>query len=242
MSDYFSFGAYEYDREQQLCTFSYTSTKEGVTHHFTERLSLPKQSQRDNVPADLLDRVLSYLHLAIGTSYFKVFAPREVRLPAPLHPLEASFFKSLYTKGLGEFYYRNNLDINSAPSFPSDDQMESSSQRFGKKSEKILVGVGGGKDSVVAIELLKEAGYNPTLFVVETGETSPIVAAVSAATKLPILTVTRTIDPKLLNGIEGSYNGHIPKNHTLDRFLQAVPYLHFRVKKSPRWLPRERRR
>lgn len=226
MSDYFAFGSYVYDREQQRCTFSYTATKDGAEYHFTEHLLLPKQSHRDDIPADLLDRVLSYLHLAIGTSYFKVFAPTEVRLSAPLHPVEASFFSALYTKGLGEFYYRNNLNINTAPSFPSDGLMKSTSQRFGKKSDRILVGIGGGKDSIVAVELLKEAGYHPTLFVVETGEPSPIVASVAAATELPILTVTRTIDQKLFNGIEGSYNGHIPISsiYSLIGYLLAVLY------------------
>ncbi len=226
MNDYFAFGSYSYDREKQLCSFSYRSVKNGVEHDFTEQLTLPKLSNRDDVPAQLLDQVLSYLHLAIGTSYYKVFTQHEVRLPAELHPKEAEFFNELYTKGLGEFYFRNSLAITASSRFPASQSVERNSRRLGRKNDKVLVGVGGGKDSIVAIELLKESGYQPSLFVVETGERSPIVTAVTDTAQLPVLTVTRSIDSKLLSGIPGAHNGHIPVSsiYALIGYLLAVLY------------------
>lgn len=226
MSDYFAFGSYAYDREKQLCSFSYHCEKNGETYRFTEQLFLPKQSVRDDIPAELLDRILVYLHLAIGTSYYKLFTSPELRLSAPLNRTEADFFNLLYSKGLGEFYFRNHLDISSAPSFPTDPRIKRTAQRFGTKSDRMLVGVGGGKDSIVALELLKEAGYTPTLFTVITGDNNDIVSAVAERAKLPIMNVTRSIDPQLLAGIPGSFNGHIPISsiYSLIGYLLAVLY------------------
>ena len=68
----------------------------------------------DSAAADseALDRVFRLLLLACGVSYYKAFAPERVRCAAfPLDPATAAFFTDFYVKGLGEFAWRNGIDL-----------------------------------------------------------------------------------------------------------------------------------
>jgi hypothetical protein len=72
----------------------------------------------------------------------------------------------------------------------------------------VLVPVGGGKDSAVALEIVRRSGRELALFSV--GDAPPIARTV-AASGLPRLLAKRTLDPRLreLNEV-GAINGHVP--------------------------------
>ena len=72
----------------------------------------------------------------------------------------------------------------------------------------MLVPIGGGKDSVVALEIVRRSGCELALFSV--GDAPPIARTVAVA-GLPHLLVRRTLDPGLpaLNEA-GALNGHVP--------------------------------
>jgi UDP-N-acetyl-alpha-D-muramoyl-L-alanyl-L-glutamate epimerase len=73
----------------------------------------------------------------------------------------------------------------------------------------VLIPVGGGKDSAVAIEVVRAAGVE-SLALFSVGEAQPIVRTVAAA-GLGHLVATRRIDPALLALNEaGAINGHVP--------------------------------
>src|SRR6185312_16178793 len=68
--------------------------------------------------------------------------------------------------------------------------------------------VGGGKDSAVAIEVLRRSGAETVLFSV--GDAAPI-AATAAAAGLPRLIARRELDPLLFDcNAAGAINGHVP--------------------------------
>ncbi|HEX3517422.1 MAG TPA: hypothetical protein VHT29_00140, partial [Solirubrobacteraceae bacterium] len=77
-----------------------------------------------------------------------------------------------------------------------------------REPRRVLVPVGGGKDSVVALEIARRAGLEVSLFSV--GDAPPI-ARTAAVAGLPRLIVTRRLDPGLaaLNRA-GALNGHVP--------------------------------
>ena len=72
----------------------------------------------------------------------------------------------------------------------------------------MLVPVGGGKDSAVALEIVRRSGRELALF--SLGDAPPIARTVAVA-GLPRLLATRTLDPGLsaLNAA-GALNGHVP--------------------------------
>ncbi|MEK7556584.1 MAG: hypothetical protein AAB538_01270, partial [Patescibacteria group bacterium] len=178
----------------------------------------------------VLDSILQNLSLVLGISYYKLYVPPELVLESPLTPDQAKFWNLVYRKGLGEFWYRNNFDPTMFPGFPSEQRvLPAASPPSGARRQafratdggppqpspavhlnKALVGIGGGKDSIVAVELLKQEGIDVTGFVVETERGSAIVDAVIHALEIPALRIKRTLDPKLFEEHPGSYNGHVP--------------------------------
>jgi hypothetical protein len=74
------------------------------------------------------------------------------------------------------------------------------------------LGIGGGKDSALAGELLKAANLKVIGFTLTTGTVDGQAPAVAEVMKVPLQTIERTIDPLLLelNRVPGAYNGHVP--------------------------------
>ncbi|HVT31204.1 MAG TPA: UDP-N-acetyl-alpha-D-muramoyl-L-alanyl-L-glutamate epimerase [Rhodanobacteraceae bacterium] len=73
---------------------------------------------------------------------------------------------------------------------------------------RTLVPIGGGKDSLVSVELLKEANEPATAVWIGN---SPLIAACAARTGLPTLNIGREISPVLFEyNKAGAYNGHVP--------------------------------
>ncbi len=226
MKDRFEFLSYSIDKTNHSCRFNYKAVHKGVEHLYTEVLRLPKKPTRSDIPPELIERLLGYLHIAIGVSYYKIYAPSEVVIKSSLTESEANFFSKLYKKGLGEFYFRNKLDIDNSPQFPAAEKNEKHAFALGDTTQNVLVGIGGGKDSIVALESLKEQGFNPTVFVVEGVNENAVIESVVETAGVPVLKVKRVLDEKLLSLIPDSYNGHIPISaiYSLIGYLLALLY------------------
>jgi UDP-N-acetyl-alpha-D-muramoyl-L-alanyl-L-glutamate epimerase len=190
---------------------------------FEERIVFPARvlSRRD---AEALDRVFRLLLLACGVSYYKAFAPARVRCVAfPLDPATAAFFTDFYVKGLGEFAWRNGLDLAPHLGFVTEAVEPPSALRL-EPPRLTCVPVGGGKDSIVTIECLRQAGEPLVLF--SLGRADPIEATIAQA-GLPSLRVTRTLDPALFALNEaGALNGHVPITGILSLIVLACAILH----------------
>lgn len=173
-----------------------------------------------------LDRALRHLHLVAGISYYKAAAPPELVIDSgPLRPDTARFLDRLYLHGLGEFAYRNGLDLRSRIRFPAiDGQAVRSPPRF-DLPRCTAVPVGGGKDSVVTIEALKAADEPMVLFSV--GDYEPI-REVSRVAAVPRIVVRRRVSPALLELNEhGALNGHVPISAII-AFILAVAAVFYR--------------
>src|SRR5262249_29997672 len=136
------------------------------------------------------------LHLAGGTSYWKTSIPKDLRLESgPLSPDDAAFWTEVYTKGLGEFFYRNRIDPTGAARFDGSGRAEAPARaRTGDGSALLLWG--GGKDSIVSHEALSASGVPHELLTIGRSEWE-WVARSATTTRLPYHTVERRLDPKL---------------------------------------------
>ena len=87
-----------------------------------------------------------------------------------------------------------------------------------------LSAVGGGKDSIVTLEILRAAGFDPVPFSVNP---NPVIVNVNAASGLPALAARRTLDPKLFElNKAGALNGHIPVTAINSLIAIATAALH----------------
>lgn len=84
--------------------------------------------------------------------------------------------------------------------------------------------IGGGKDSLVAVEAIKQAGGEATAVWVGN---SPLIAACAERTGLPMLNIQRELAPGLfeLNRI-GAWNGHIPVTAVNSAILAVAAVLY----------------
>lgn len=177
--------------------------------HFVETLDLPVAADGTVAAGPGFHKLLDLTAMVLGVSYFKLRAPFEIVAPdIALTEAERAFAIDVYENGLGEFYARNNL------------------QRFGKLSidspldrretlpaidlpNRTLLPIGGGKDSLVSVDLLSHVGVDFSPFAVN--PKGPILTSVDRIGTAPVY-VTRTLDPEMIRlGKEaGFYNGHVP--------------------------------
>ncbi len=91
-------------------------------------------------------------------------------------------------------------------------------------ARRTLVPIGGGKDSLVSVEILKRA--NDPATAVWIGN-SPLIAACAARTGLPMLNIGRELSPILFDyNKAGAWNGHIPVT-AINSAILAVAAIHY---------------
>ncbi len=178
---------------------------------FVEEFDLPAPA--GPADRDRIDGLLSLLHWVAGVSYFKTAAPGRVRCETGVPPpATAALLEALYSEGLGEFAFVNRLPGLPRPRFPAGPAVAGAAGPGAGAGAgdpgRVLVPVGGGKDSVVALEIVRRSGCEVGLFSV--GDALPI-ARTAAVAGLPRLVAGRRLDPGLgaLNRA-GALNGHVP--------------------------------
>jgi len=150
--------------------------------------------------------------LLAGVSYYKTAAPPVIDLgETALTEAELAFLREFYVQGLGEFGYRNNLDLSSLriETRTRQPQEAVAPEPVGKR--RALVPFGGGIDSIVVVERVRRLA-DVALFVVNRpADRFAAIEAPAAVTGLPIVRAEREIDPQLLRSAElGFLNGHVP--------------------------------
>ena len=71
----------------------------------------------------------------------------------------AALLESLYSEGLGEFAFTNRLPALPRPSFPVGSAPARRTAGPPAPLSRVLVPIGGGKDSIVALEIVRRAGW-----------------------------------------------------------------------------------
>ncbi len=201
----FIFESFLIDEINNTVAFSY-SFDSGL--NFTETITFADHNNWRGANRALIEKIIFNLHLALGISYYKAYCPKKIVIKSgSLSKVEADFWNKLYTKGLGEFFYQNKLDWRGLINFPYQKNKISKPIKAELKNSALLPW-GGGKDSAVAAELLKELGHDFTLISLRD---SSIQKETAKQVGRPRIINNRLMDPKLneLNK-QGAYNGHIP--------------------------------
>ena len=207
----------------------------------TETVTVPGAPfQLDDERTAAVERALQLLHLIAGVSYYKAAVPAQVSIDSyAIDAATAALVETVYFNGLGEFAYRNGLNLRDRFKLPvteplslrergwgegtSADAASSAAvpsppaplpQGEGSKAPALglthhaLVAIGGGKDSLVSIEALRNAGVAETVTWIGG---SQLIRACAERTGLPTLNIGRTLAPELFElNRQGAWNGHIP--------------------------------
>lgn len=226
-------------------SFNYSVQADGLHIAFSFRLNddicfeptalIP--SRAFSHPERLSNRVLDLLVFHIGMieliSYWKATcSPVVVVKPFALTDEQIAFWKKLYFNGLGEFFYTNGIDadmdsfmtvrcVSSLYTSPIDDRAIFSEE---KSNDTHIVPIGGGKDSVVTLEILgggADTSSSSRTPLDSINRPLPLIMNPRGATMEcvhragysmdDVIVVNRTIHPRLLElNKEGFLNGHTP--------------------------------
>ncbi|MFS8063219.1 MAG: UDP-N-acetyl-alpha-D-muramoyl-L-alanyl-L-glutamate epimerase [Luteimonas sp.] len=159
------------------------------------------------VRVQAVETALRLLHLIAGVSYYKAAVPDRILVDEDdIDADTAALLELIYLNGLGEFAYRNGLDLHARLHFPHAGST-ATAPALGLR-EHALVAIGGGKDSLVSIEALRTLGIQQTVTWIGG---SQLIQACAARTGLPTLNIGRQLAPELFDyNRQGAWNGHIP--------------------------------
>lgn len=182
----------------------------------------------DRLSHEILDRLVFNAGMIELVSYWKAACPIHVIIkPGCLFQDQVKFWKKTYYQGLGEFFYLNSI-------LTSEEEFMEIDARQDKKISLVhpglsaggIVPVGGGKDSVVSMELLNGSGADWLPMAINPGKATK--AVINAANKRPEETIEfyREIDPQLIKlNQEGFLNGHTPFSALLAFYSLIAAYL-----------------
>jgi hypothetical protein len=207
MSDSFTYRTFELSADRKTVALSY-SLEHGGSHTLTETFTfaIPLSDTYETA------RLLRALHLACGISYYKMFMPPVIAHPYEMGESEAFFWNEVFRGGLGEFLYVNKLDPARLAAFSAQEGLVTEQSERTSFIAGAVLGIGGGKDSILAGEALKKAGVPLEGFVMATGEALGQAGEVAKVMGVPLHVIGRQLDKQLLELQEqpGAYKGHIP--------------------------------
>ncbi|MCL2694133.1 MAG: hypothetical protein FWE60_03405, partial [Oscillospiraceae bacterium] len=201
-------------KHKKLIYHDFTVEEGRISFHFSIDDFHFKPEWAFNTPLYGDIRLLAFnLGMAELISYWKCSCPPvvEVRCGA-LDERQIQWWKKLYRNGLGEFFYRNGIEPDSDGDFM---QIHASGQVLPCPETRELSGnfipVGGGKDSVVTLELLREQKTSNICYIVGNIQSALDCAKAAGYADSQVIKVSRTIDPTLLElNRQGYLNGHTP--------------------------------
>ena len=193
---------------------------------FTPEVILPVGKE---VNIEVMHNFAFHLGMIEAISYWKAACPTELSVEAgKLSSEQTAWWHNLFIHGLGEFYFQNNIDFTQPGFLQISNHYRGERQPIVHKSPTAdgdLILVGGGKDSGVTLEVLKDHPTRKGVLVL-----NPTRSAIENAKITDYsdpLIVKRIIDPELLELNAGGYlNGHTPFSAYLAFLGTFVGVLH----------------
>ena len=204
--DQFRYESVDVDKASGDVTLRYST----AAHTFVERYTFGPGENWDDPAVEAAVRIL---FLLAGVSYYKTTAPPVIDLgELPSTADERAFLTRYYVEGLGEFAYRNGLDLRDVQVVGPDASTRPVTTGYEPAPGRPLIPFGGGIDSIVTVTALAADHPGSSLFVVHPrGDRFAAIEDAAAVTGLPIVHVAREIDPLVRRSDEhGFLNGHVP--------------------------------
>jgi len=184
---------------------------------FSPKMTLKLGKNAQKMSKNELEGIVFNIGLIELVSYWKATcSPNIVINNYILDEKQQNWWKKLYFKGLGEFFYQNCIDclLDDFVQFSfAENAIPYSGLNFRKieTSNKVIVPIGGGKDSVVTLEELKKKNEVIPFIINPRGATMDCARVAGFNNFDEIVVLEREIDKNLLTCNEqGFLNGHTP--------------------------------
>lgn len=205
--DTFIYEGYNVEEKDNKTIITYDFNVPNLTHYYPT-LELDKFE---------LTEFTKYLIFHIGLveliSYWKATCSKNVIIKAGyINEEQIDFFKKLYFHGLGELFYTNGIEPNYEDFMNITCVIESTNINIPNYNGiGNLIPIGGGKDSNISLELLKNSFEDNNAFIINPKEVTLKCAELAGYDESNTITVKRTIDKNLIElNKQGFINGHTP--------------------------------
>lgn len=199
----FVFESFAFDEARLTLELKYSFDGQSL---FTERAVFDQADE--SYDREVLQALSFLVFILAGSSYYKSFPRTSFLLrQGELTAQQAEFFNMVYRGGLSQFLYENNLTPNELATFNATATTPPNERVY--EGEGTLLMQSGGKDSLLAAELLKSAGHDfISWHMSSTGSYPEVLDAVGK----PVTITKRQIDLPAIQQtwVEGGLNGHVP--------------------------------
>lgn len=208
----FEYNSYSVKHTEDELEITYNFCIPSLTE-FNPTWKFKKTRELTTSQRQLLDLAIFNLGMVEAVSYLKCVCPKKLIVKAgKLNKEQIAWFKKLYVNGLGEFFYRNNI-VNAMNIDTFIDIVAEDNDKLPIKVDEDYIGnlipVGGGKDSNLTLEVLKD--MDNICYIVNPRGASLESAKVAGYDESKIYAPKRTLDKRLLDlNDKGFLNGHTP--------------------------------
>jgi hypothetical protein len=227
----FTYKNYDFQREAHEIRMRFCFTiGNNIVFRPTMRLVLGNYAQNG-----MQDKEIAGLVFHIGmielVSYWKSTCSPQIRIEAhSLTPAQQAWWRKLYYKGLGEFFYQNDISVSADDMFTflfseQAKPVEPFNFRYIDDNERVIVPIGGGKDSVVTLEELRLQSQVLPFIINPRGATLDCARIAGFSPDKDVVILHREIAPQLLElNKQGFLNGHTPFSAMLAFYTLLVSY------------------
>lgn len=226
----FYFDDFQYEISSEGCVVQYFfHTGE---YHFQPKMRLEcGKYMRKSLDSNKMKGLLFHIGMVEMVSYWKATCSPEIVInPYLLDEEQQEWWRKLYWKGLGEFFYRNGISADYKTfcrfSFaPSAQPLTAEDYQYIPDNQSVIVPIGGGKDSVVTLERLPRDKQRIPFIINPRGATLNCAARAGFNANDEIVILRRPIDKQLLEmNAQEFLNGHTPFSAMLAFYTLWVSY------------------
>ena len=189
---------------------------------------LKKEFDFKNLNSNIVKNIVFNLGMIEAISYFKATcSPQFFIKCGKLSEEQKLWYRKLYYLGLGEFRYINNINVSEENfiSFKSEGE-DLKLEEIKENLDGIIIPIGGGKDSNVTLDVLKEYKNKSLAFCIGSKAVSLECAKIAGFENNQIIEVKRIIDKNLIDlNKEGFLNGHTPFSAIVAFLTYLISYM-----------------
>lgn len=212
----FEYNSYKIEYKEESIKVQYDFNVPGLTQ-FHPSWDFPFDGKLTINQKQLFENVIFNLGMVEVISYLKATcSPKLIVKAGVLNSEQIDWYKKLYLNGLGEFFYVNGLahemNIDTFLDIICEtDKISSTESKLNIELKGNLIPVGGGKDSALTLEVLKEEKNNNTCYIVNPRGASYECAKIAGYDDEKIYCPKRYLDKKIIElNSQGFLNGHTP--------------------------------
>jgi len=211
---FFEYNSYHYELDEKglQMTFDFNISNQ---FRFSPTMFVPAKAMChwQQLSSHDLNNLVFHVGMVELVSYWKITCSPQILIkPHALDSYQTEWWKKLYWHGLGEFLYLNGIEVD------QEHLMHITSTGKALKplnvsldKNAVMVPVGGGKDSVVTLELLRSSQLKVFPMAVNVRPAISRTIHEAGFADNQVLEVRRQLDPLMLQlNKEGFLNGHTP--------------------------------